>query len=221
MPREIIAPTKSNLLRTKERLSIAMEGYDLLEQKREILVMELMSKLEQVKHLERDLDAKLKVSYPVLKKMLVTVGRDRANALSQGIEYQYRLQEKRIMAVGMNLPGLEVTLPSVELKYLPSRSFAECDEVTLEFFRVLRILTELAATRTMVWTLARELRKTQRRVNALEKIVIPTARETKVYIEAALEEKERDAFFSSKLLKKKAQMSNNGIKKARPQKERP
>jgi V/A-type H+-transporting ATPase subunit D len=216
MPREIIAPTKSNLLRTKERLSIAMEGYDLLEQKREILVMELMSKLEQVKHLERDLDAKLKVSYPVLKKMLVTVGRDRANTLSQEINYDYRLQEKRVMAVGMNLPGLEVTLPQVDLKYLPSRSFAECDEVTLEFFRVLHILTELAATRTMVWTLARELRKTQRRVNALEKIVIPTARETKAYIEAALEEKERDAFFSSKLLKKKAQMSNNGVKKERP-----
>ncbi|MDR0638417.1 MAG: V-type ATP synthase subunit D [Spirochaetaceae bacterium] len=204
MPREIIAPTKSNLLRTKERLSVAEEGYDLLEQKREILVMELMSKLEQVKLLERDLEAKIKVSYPALRKMLVTVGRDRANALSQGIEYRYQLQEKRIVAAGMNLPGLEVTLPEVDLKYLPSRSFAECDEVTLEFFRVLRILTELAAARTVVWTLARELRKTQRRVNALEKIVIPTAKETKAYIEAALEEKERDAFFSSKLLKKKA-----------------
>jgi V/A-type H+-transporting ATPase subunit D len=221
MPREIIAPTKSNLLRTKERLSIAMEGYDLLEQKREILVMELMSKLEQVKLLERDLDAKIKVSYPVLKKMLVTVGRDRANALAEGIEYDYRLQEKRIMAVGMNLPSLEITLPQVDLKYLPSRSFAECDEVTLEFFRVLRILTELAAARTMVWTLARELRKTQRRVNALEKIVIPTARETKVYIEAALEEKERDAFFSSKLLKKKAQVSGQNTKKAGAEKVRP
>jgi V/A-type H+-transporting ATPase subunit D len=204
MPREIIAPTKSNLLRTKERLSVAEEGYDLLEQKREILVMELMAKLEQVKLLERDLEAKIKVSYPVLKKMLITVGRDRANALSRGIEYRYQLEEKRIIAAGMNLPGLEVTLPEVDLKYLPSRSFAECDEVTLEFFRVLHILTELATARTMVWTLARELRKTQRRVNALEKIVIPTAKETKAYIEAALEEKERDAFFSSKLLKKKA-----------------
>jgi V/A-type H+-transporting ATPase subunit D len=166
--------------------------------------MELMGKLEQVKLLERDLDAKVKVSYPVLKNMLITVGRDRANALSQGIEYRYDLKEKRVMAAGMNLPSLEITLPEPELKYLPARSFAECDEVTLEFFRVLRILTERAALRTMVWTLARELRKTQRRVNALDKIVIPAARETRAYIEAALEEKDRDAFFTSKLLKKKA-----------------
>jgi V/A-type H+-transporting ATPase subunit D len=65
-------------------------------------------------------------------------------------------------------------------------------------------LTELAAVRTIAWRLAREVRKTQRRVNALEKMIIPTARDTKIYIEAALEERDRDSFFSSKLLKRKA-----------------
>jgi V/A-type H+-transporting ATPase subunit D len=204
MTRDIVAPTKSNLLRTKERLSIAMEGYDLLEQKREILVMELMSKLEQVKLLERDLDAKIDKSYPALKRMLVKVGRERAAQLSRGVEYRYQLKEKQVIAAGMKLSGLEISLPQVELKYLPANSFAECDEVTGEFFILLNILTELAAMRTIVWTLARELRKTQRRVNALEKMVIPGAKETRAYIESALEEKERDAFFSTKLLKKKA-----------------
>jgi len=73
----------------------------------------------------------------------------------------------------------------------------------LEFFELLKICTELAAVRTIAWRLAMEVRRTQRRVNALEKMVIPTASETKTYIEAALEERERDAFFTSKLLKKK------------------
>jgi V/A-type H+-transporting ATPase subunit D len=104
----------------------------------------------------------------------------------------------------MNLPGLEVKLPEVELKYSPANSFAECDETVLEFFELLKILTELAAVRTIAWRLAREVRKTQRRVNALEKMVIPNARDTKAYIEAALEERDRDSFFVSKLLKRKA-----------------
>jgi len=90
------------------------------------------------------------------------------------------------------------------LKYSPANSFAECDETVLEFFKLLRVLTELAAVRTIAWRLAREVRKTQRRVNALDKMVIPTARDTKKYIEAALEERERDSFFTSKLLKRKA-----------------
>jgi len=204
MSREQIAPTKSNLLRVKERLAIAMEGYDLLEQKREILVMELMQKVEQVKLLEKDLDTCLETAYPALKRMLIAMGRERADRLSRGIKYNFQLEEKRVVCAGMKLPSLEVRLPEAKLKYSPANSFAECDETVLEFFKLLKVLTELAAVRTIAWTLAREVRKTQRRVNALEKMVIPSARDTKVYIEGALEERDRDSFFTSKLLKKKA-----------------
>jgi V/A-type H+-transporting ATPase subunit D len=204
LARESIAPTKSNLIRVKERLATAEEGYDLLEQKREILVMELMQKVEQVKLLERDLDARTATAYPALKRMLIVVGRERADRLSHDIHYRFELEEKRVLAAGMTLPGLEIHLPNAELKYSPANSFAECDETVLEFFEMLKICTELAAVRTIAWRLARELRKTQRRVNALEKMVIPTARDTRVYIEAALEERDRDSFFTSKLLKRKA-----------------
>ena len=210
MARENIAPTKSNLLKVKERLNTALEGYELLEQKREILIMELMRKVEQVKLIEKELDLRTASAYPCLKHMLVAVGRERADKLSQGIEYRYELTEKRIFVAGMNLLGLEVRLPGIELKYSPVNSFAECDETVIEFFELLKILTELATVRTIVWRLAREVRKTQRRVNALEKMVIPGARETKAYIESALEERERDAFFTSKLLKKKGIASRVG-----------
>jgi V/A-type H+-transporting ATPase subunit D len=202
--KENIAPTKSNLLKTKERLTTAEEGYDLLEQKREILVMELMRKVEDVKLLERDLDAAVDTAYPALKRMLITTGREKADKLSEHIRYKFEIHEKRFMVAGMNLPGLDVMVPDAELKYSPENSFAECDETVIEFFKLLKILTELAAVRTIAWRLAKEVRKTQRRVNALEKMVIPTARETKVYIEASLEERERDSFFTSKLLKRKA-----------------
>lgn len=204
MAKENIAPTKSNLLRVKERLAIAQEGYDLLEQKREILVMELMRTVEQVKMLERDLNNRIETAYPALKRMLIVVGRDRSDRLSKNVRYRFDIEEKRVFVAGMNLPSLQVRMPSIELKYSPANSFAECDETVVEFFELLKILTELAAVRTIAWRLAREVRKTQRRVNALEKQVIPTARETKVFIEAALEERDRESFFSSKLLKRKA-----------------
>jgi V/A-type H+-transporting ATPase subunit D len=207
MAKEQIAPTKSNLLKVKEKLNTAKEGYDLLEQKREILVAELMRKVEQVKILERDLDKSVETAYPCLKRMLVVTGREKAEKLSQNISYKFILTEKQVMTAGMRLPGLEVSLPAMDLKYSPVNSFAECDETVIEFFKLLKICTELAAIRTIAWRLAREVRKTQRRVNALEKIVIPTAVETRAYIESVLEERERDAFFTSKLLKKKGASS--------------
>jgi hypothetical protein len=55
-----------------------------------------------------------------------------------------------------------------------------------------------------VWRLARELRKTQRRVNALQHIFIPDYEETVDFIESALEEREREETFRLKRLKAKA-----------------
>ncbi len=205
MAKENIAPTKSNLLKVKERLSIAEEGYDLLEQKREILVMELMRTVEQVKILERDMERRRETAYPAVRAMLARVGSVRANLLARSVRYHWTLSEKRQSIAGIDLPALEIHAPTVELKYPLANSFAECDEVVLEFFEFLKALTESATVRTVAWRLAREVRKTQRRVNALEKVVIPTAVETKVFIEASLEERDRESFFASKLLKRKAE----------------
>jgi len=203
MAHDQIAPTKSNLLKTKEKLNSAMEGHDLLEQKREILVMELMHKIEEVKILERQLNRQVETAYPSLKRMLINVGRERAEKLSRNIHYDFHLSEKKTSIMGLGLLGLDIDFPKLELKYSPVNSFAECDETVIEFFKLLKIITELASVRTITWRLARELRKTQRRVNALDKMVIPAAKENIVYIDSVLEERERDTFFVNKLLKKK------------------
>jgi V/A-type H+-transporting ATPase subunit D len=201
-------------MRIKERLAIAEEGYDLLEQKREILVMELMRKVDQVKHLESELAKQVDKAYPALKRMLIIEGREKADVLSQNIRYDTHIKEHPVREAGMNLPGLEVSLPRAELKYSAVSSSAECDETVLEFFELLKTITDLAAIRTIAWHLAREVRKTQRRVNALEKMVIPVAQEAKIYIESALEEKDRDSFFTSKLLKKKKSIRQKSKEKA-------
>ena len=56
MARLNIAPTKSNQLNLKRDLAMATEGFALLEQKREILVMELMRLLNQVKQVQGELE---------------------------------------------------------------------------------------------------------------------------------------------------------------------
>ncbi|MDR0540378.1 MAG: V-type ATP synthase subunit D [Spirochaetaceae bacterium] len=207
MPAENIAPTKSNLMRIKERLTIACEGYELLEQKREILVMELMRRLEKVKILERELAEKTAAAYPVLKRLLVAYGRENIERIAQNVHYDFDLRPVKTHIAGIVMPAMETALPKLELKYSPAASGAEYDETALGFFDVLKALTNLAAERTVVWRLAREVRRTQRRVNALEKRVIPAARDTKKYIEAALEEKDRDSFFTAKLLKRKKEQA--------------
>ncbi len=198
-----IAPTKSNLLSIKDQLRVAQDRYELLEQKREILVMELMHMVERVKLLERDIEKTIKTAYPALKNMLMAVGRDRIERISGTVSYDFTITEKDVSMAGMSFSTISVELPKRQLFYSFMNSFADSDKVMVDFFELLKLLTEMASIRTIVWRLATEVKKTQRRVNALDKMVIPQTRETKVYIEGVLEERERENVFVLKTLKAK------------------
>lgn len=198
-----IAPTKSNLLAIKEQLAVSTAGYDLLEQKREILVMEFMRIVEQVKLLEAQIDKCIEKAYPALKRMLMSVGGDRVERIAHGVEYKFEISEKQNAIAGMSFTNLEVTLPKKQLFSSFLGSTADSDEVMSDFFELLSILAQMAGIRTIAWRLALEVKKTQRRVNALDKMVIPQDRETVKYIEGVLEERERDNVFVMKSLKKR------------------
>ena len=198
-----IAPTKSNLLAIKEQLAISTEGYDLLEQKREILVMELMRIVEQVKLLENQIDKCVQKAYPALKKMLVSVGGDRVERIAHGIDYNFEITKKPAVIAGMSFTTIDVNLPQRRLFSSFMGTFADSDEVMADFFELLTLLTKMASIRTVAWRLALEVKKTQRRVNALDKTVIPHDKETVKYIEGVLEERERDNVFVMKSLKKR------------------
>jgi len=201
MARFDVPPTKSSLFSVKEQLTIAREGFELLEQKREILVMELMRLVEEVKLLERDMDKRISSAYGSLKQMMLRVGRETAGEVSAGIGFDYVAREKSGKLMGMPLPTIDVQMPLMELKYSFMSSHSSCDGTMIEFFELLKLIARMAEIRTMVWRLAKEVRKTQRRVNALEKIVIPDVEETKKFIEGVLEEREREVFFVQKILK--------------------
>lgn len=201
MARMNIAPTKSNLLTVKESLTVAKDGYDLLEQKREILVMELMRMVEKVKILEQSIDKKVNEAYPALKNMLMAVGGDQVERISRAVHYDFTINEVPVNAAGMQFRSINVELPKRELFYSFMDSYADTDNVMVNFFELLTLLTEMASIRTMVWRLAGEVKKTQRRVNALDKMVIPQTEETCRYIEGVLEERERENVFVLKNLK--------------------
>lgn len=196
-----IAPTKSNLLSLKEQLAVSTEGYDLLEQKREILVMELMHLVERVKLLERDMDKCIAKAYPALKRMLLAMGGERAERLAMAVDYKFEITKKPVIIGGMNFTSIDVNLPKRELFSSFMGTTPDNDEVMADFFELLALITQMASIRTIVWRLAMEVKKTQRRVNALDKMVIPQNKETVKYIESVLEERERDNVFVLKALK--------------------
>mgnify|MGYP000102621213 CR=1 FL=1 len=103
----------------------------------------------------------------------------------------------------MGFSTMDVNMPQQELFYSFMGTDANTDATIEKFFQLLSLLTQMASIRTIVWRLAEEVKRTQRRVNALDKMIIPQTKETKAYIESVLEERERENVFVLKALKKK------------------
>ena len=196
-----LPPTKSNLLALKRQLAFAEEGYDLLDQKRQILVFELMSRLERAQSLEDRLSESLRRAHAALRDALLDVGAeavDRA-ALGVGLTHHLRLTQQPMM--GMRIPRVESQVEPVSAQFGLGGTSANMDLAMQRFVEVLPLVAELAELENAVIRLARELRKTQRRCNALSKIFIPTHQETIGYIAGSLEERERESFTILKMIR--------------------
>jgi V/A-type H+-transporting ATPase subunit D len=196
-----VPPTKSQNLTLKKSLVFAKQGYDLLEQKRTILTMELMGHLDAVRQMERDLQPTLERAFAALKEATLESG-------SESLQRQSLVALGQLSVMVRSRPVMGLTLPVLEIeqkKQLPSfsalGSSARVDEVVRLFNEALELISKLAELQNIIIRLAHELKKTQRRVNALEKIFIPSYRETITYISDTLEERERESIVVMKMIK--------------------
>ncbi len=196
-----IPPTKSNLLALKRQLAFAEEGYDLLEQKRQILVFELMSRLNRAAEAERRIAEAFKRAFTALREAELDVGSeglDRA-ALAVRMEHEVTIDDQHLM--GMKIPRVSIRSEPLQAQFGIFGTSVNADLAVRRFVEALPLLVELTELQNAVLRLARELRKTQRRCNALSKIFIPDYQETIGFITAALEERERESFVILKMIR--------------------
>jgi V/A-type H+/Na+-transporting ATPase subunit D len=201
MPRLNVPPTKSNLLAVKRQLAFAQEGYDLLEQKRQILIFELMSRLSRARAAEEVVADALREAFATLREAELDIGSEALDGAALGVKMDHQLTVLSQHLMGLKLPHLTVQTEAPGVQFGLGGTSAHTDEAMRRFVEVLPRLAELAELENAVLRLARELRKTQRRCNALSKLFIPDYRETISYITGALEEREREAFVVLKLLR--------------------
>jgi V/A-type H+-transporting ATPase subunit D len=198
-----VSPTKSNLIKIKEDLDFARNGYELLDQKREILVMEVMQMIEDVRRARKNAEEQLEKAYRAFKQALMNMGVNRVKAVAMAVtpDISVTFTERSIM--GVVVPIIDITTREKKPYYAPGGTTASLDEAVTLFRTALRQLTQLSEVEVAVWRLAMELKKTQRRVNALENIFIPQYEETEKFLDDNLAEKEREAFFQMKRVKAK------------------
>ena len=198
-----IPPTKSNLLTVKRDLEFASEGFELLEEKRQILVLELMSRVERARAVQKDVDERMAAAHQAMKTALAVAGTAHMQRESLGITatHEIGVSEQRVM--GISVPTVTVSVKPMQAEFAPGSGAVQSDTVMKLFRDALEAIGRLAEVENAVVRLSHELKRTQRRVNALEKIFLPDYRATVKYVTNVLEERERDDFVIMKKTKER------------------
>jgi len=201
MPQINVPPTRTNLIRLKKDLRFAREGYEILDRKREALTGELVRVAKEADAIQKEVWALLETAYNAMEKARLVMGSDHVEwaALAANKTVDVHLRLRGIM--GVAIPQIEARGEPPKLLYSPGDTAAALDEASAAFREVLLRIPQLSMLTSAVWRLANELRKTQRRVNALQHIFIPQYESTVAFIISSLEEREREETFRLKLLK--------------------
>lgn len=209
MPQINVAPTRTNLIRIKKDLRFAREGYEILDRKRQALTGELVRVAKEADLLQKEVWALLATAYDAMEKARLVMGSDHvewaALAVNKTVDVHLRLRG----IMGVPIPQIEARGEPPKLLYSPGDTPAVLDEASAAFREVLLRIPQLSMLTAAVWRLANELRKTQRRVNALQHIFIPQYENTVAFIISSLEEREREETFRLKMLKNKMNKSKS------------
>jgi len=203
MPKIDVPPTKSSLRKIKDDLSFAYSGFELLNQKREILVMTIVRNINIIKRLEKEFQEALAALYEDYRVAAVEIGSDTVSLKSQSEGRSYFMVKEMTKLMGLRIPGVNLDSKKMRKTSGFSGTTASYDSAKEKCISALPLLARYATFTKSIFILSRELKKVQRRVNALDKIFIPQNEETKKFITDRLEEMEREEIFVKRLIEKR------------------
>lgn len=194
-----VVPTKGNLIAMKKSLQLANLGYNLMDQKRNVLIKEMMTLLDDVKIIRDQITSSYQEAYDALQEANISMGliTDIVNSTPEdyGISIAYR------SVMGVEIPKISYNKQPLKMTYDIERSNSRVDYAYNCFYNVKQLTVLLAEVENSVYRLANTIRKTQKRANALKNISIPRFESTIKVISEALEEKEREEFTRQKVIK--------------------
>ena len=197
------APTKANLMKAKNQLSLINEGYDILDKKRKALIGQYNAKINQRNELNKIVNSCIKDVKKNIKKAIVTTGEDRLKsiALSVPLDESITLKEKKFMQT--KIFEIDFDSKKLDLSYSLNLTNSLFDEALLSLNDLKEKVYKLAELDTTIKNLDTEIKKTSKKVNSLEKVQIPNYKAIIKSISSQIEEREREEFSKTKMIKDK------------------
>lgn len=195
-------PTKGNLIIAKNTLALCRQGYELLDKKRNILVREMMNLVEKARKIQAEMQETFQEAYRALQLANVTMGISVVEQIGYAIPEDSNIEIREHSVMGVEIPTVELGKDDMQPRYGFRMTNSTLDTAREKFARAKYLAAELAEIENAVYRLAANIRRTQKRTNALKNIMIPRYEEAVRNIVNVLEEKDREEFGRLKVIKR-------------------
>ena len=201
---ENIHPTRMELLEMNKRIKLATKGHKLLKQKRDSLVVEFFKMIDDAKKIQVNLGEAMSKGYGDLVRAEALMGLNEVESIANGIPAMPDITVEYKNVMGVQIPKIELEDEKKPgIGYNSMLASSKLDDAVDNFDIILEEIIKLVEKEEGIRRLSEEIKRTRRRVNALEYVLIPKLTNTQKYIRMRLEELERENFFRLKTVKKK------------------
>jgi V-type H+-transporting ATPase subunit D len=195
-------PSRMTLTTFKNRLRGASKGHSLLKKKADALTVKFRKLLRELKTVKEEMILEMKKALFSLAEAKFTAG-DVSMAVVESVKNAaVKTQIRHDNVAGVKLPVFRLMEFQMDDMAGIGKGGEQIRGVRTAFQHLLELVVKIASLQTSFVTLDNAIKVTNRRVNALEKVVIPRIENTISYIVAELDELEREDFFRLKKVQK-------------------
>lgn len=204
--RYVVAPTVTVLGQMKIRLTGASKGHALLKKKADALSMRYRQILKEIIDKKEGMGDIMKASFFSMTEAVYSAGDSVKHTIKDNVETAtIKVNGGLDNVAGVKIPLFKTSVLPGETKMDLTglgRGGQQLQSCRKSYIQSIELLVALANLQTAFVTLDEALKVTNRRVNALENVVIPKIENTISYIKAELDELEREEFFRLKKVQK-------------------
>ncbi|MGQ9759637.1 MAG: V-type ATP synthase subunit D [Candidatus Methanomethylicaceae archaeon] len=196
-----VAPSKMNLIRFKRTLAFLRRAHDLLEEKREILLLEINRRIGEATKLRSEVNVMLREAYRIFDVASVVIGTEEMGLISKTPLMEYKLAPSKRKIMGVSVLSFEVSKVKNPVPYNISKPTILIDQFVERLVEATSLLIRVAELENILIRLVEEVKRTQHRINALEQFLIPRYQSMVSLISSVLEERDREEFVRVKKVK--------------------
>lgn len=209
--REQVFPTRMTLGLMKTKLKGAQTGHSLLKRKSEALTKRFRDITRRIDDAKRKMGRVMQAASFSLAEVTYATGGNIAYQVQESVsKARFTVMARQENVSGVRLPQFEVKINEDINDFKMTglgRGGQQVQKARDVYSKAVETLVDLASLQTAFVILDEVIKVTNRRVNAIEHVIIPRTENTIAYINSELDEVDREEFYRLKKVQEKKQIA--------------